>query len=82
MNIDYCIFIVTCYITFCITLCMATKDEYPERYNWWVNELESLGISATKKKLVPNDKTEIRNLTENIKQTLYQDYKTAYSYND
>ena len=61
---------------------MATKDEYPERYNWWVNELESLGISTTKKKKVLNDKTEISNLTENIKQTLYQDYKTAYSYND
>ena len=61
---------------------MATKDECPERYNWWVNELESLGISAAKKKKVLNDKTEIRNLTENIKQTLYQDYKTAYSYND
>ena len=82
MNIDYSIFIVTCYITFCIPLHMATKDECPERYNWWVNELESLGISATKKKKVLNDKTEIRNLTENIKQTLYQDYKTAYSYND
>ena len=82
MNIDYSIFIVTCYITFCITPCMTSKDECPERYNWWLNELESLGISATKKKKVLNDQTEIRNLTENIKQTLYQDYKTAYSYND
>jgi hypothetical protein len=61
---------------------MTSNDECPERYNWWVNELESLGISATKKKKVLYDKTEIRNLTENIKQTLYQDYKTAYSYND
>jgi hypothetical protein len=61
---------------------MTSNDECPERYNWWVNELESLGISATKKKKVLNDKTEIRNLTENIKQTLYQDYKTAYSHND
>lgn len=61
---------------------MVSMDECPERYNWWVNELESLGISTTKKKKVLNDKTEISNLTENIKQTLYQDYKTAYSYND
>ena len=23
---------------------MATKDEHPERYGWWINELNSLGI--------------------------------------
>jgi hypothetical protein len=82
MNIHYSIFIETCYITFRVTPYMATKGECPERYNWWINELESLGISTTKKKKVLNDKTEIRNLTENIKQTLYQDYKTTYNYND
>ena len=61
---------------------MDSVDECPERYSWWINELESLGITTTKKKKELNDKTEIRNLTENIKQTLYQDYKTAYKYND
>jgi hypothetical protein len=25
---------------------MATKEEHPERYGWWLNELETLGISA------------------------------------
>jgi hypothetical protein len=29
----------------CLTL-MATKEEHPERYGWWLNELETLGISA------------------------------------
>jgi len=59
---------------------MASEDECPERYGWWINELESLGINTTKEKKELNDKTEIRNLTENIKQRLYQDYKTTYNY--
>lgn len=58
---------------------MASEDECPERYGWWINELESLGITTKEKKEL-NDKTEIRNLTENIKQRLYQDYKTTYNY--
>ena len=24
---------------------MATKNEHPEKYGWWLNELESLGVS-------------------------------------
>jgi hypothetical protein len=27
---------------------MAAKDEHPERYGWWINELESLGLSVKK----------------------------------
>jgi len=27
---------------------MATISEHPERYGWWLNELESLGISANR----------------------------------
>jgi hypothetical protein len=45
---------------------------------WWLNELDSLGI-APKKTNELNDKREISDLSENIKQILYQDYKTAYS---
>jgi len=51
--------------------------EHPERYGWWLNELDSLGI-RTKKINDLNDLQEIRNLTQNIKQALYQDYKTKY----
>jgi hypothetical protein len=40
-------------------------------------ELESLGISP-KKETVLDDHYEIDSLIENIKQTLLQDYKTAY----
>jgi hypothetical protein len=49
---------------------------------WWLNELHSLGIKP-KKINVLNDIQELRNLTDNIKQTFYQDYETCYSkYND
>jgi hypothetical protein len=54
---------------------MATINEHTERYGWWLNELDSLGIN-TKRINELNDLKEIRNLTENIKQAFYQDYKT------
>jgi hypothetical protein len=57
---------------------MSTKKEYSDRYGWWLNELDSLGI-APKKTNELNDKQEISDLSEKIKQILYQDYKTAYS---
>ncbi len=56
---------------------MATMREHPERYGWWINELESLGLSV-KKINEFNDLDEIRNLTEIIKQDKYLDYKTDY----
>src|SRR5215217_3619149 len=56
-----------------------TKIESSDRYGWWLNELDSLGIVPKKKTNELNDKQEIRDLSENIKQTLYQEYKTAYS---
>jgi hypothetical protein len=54
---------------------MAAISEHPERYGWWLNELDSLGIS-TKRINELNDLKEISNLTENIKQAFYQDYRT------
>jgi len=49
--------------------------EHPERYGWWINELESLGLSV-KKTNEFNDLNEIRGLTEIIERELYQDHKT------
>jgi hypothetical protein len=43
-----------------------------------LTELESLGIEA-KRMSELNGKQELQNLVENIKQTLYQEYKTQYS---
>ena len=54
------------------------KIEHSEKYGWWLNELESLGI-RTKGRSDLKDRKGIRNLTENIKQTLYGEYKTVYS---
>jgi hypothetical protein len=56
---------------------MATSREHPQRYSWWINELESLGLSV-KKINEFNDLDEIRDLTEIIKQDIYLDYKTDY----
>ncbi|MEO9320741.1 MAG: hypothetical protein ABI361_08725 [Nitrososphaera sp.] len=44
-------------------------------------ELESLGISPKRTNEL-NDSQELEALTENVKETYYQDYKTAYSYRD
>jgi hypothetical protein len=57
---------------------MATKQENPQEGNWWLNELESLGVRVK----VINDLNDIRetsNLAENLKQILYQAYKEAYN---
>jgi hypothetical protein len=55
---------------------MSHKSEYPERYGWWRNELASLGI-IVKKRNELNDLRELADLTENIKQTFFQDYKSS-----
>ena len=60
---------------------MATSTdecEYLDKKQWWLNELESLGISPKKTNQL-NDKKEISNLAENIKQTLYHEYKIVYN---
>jgi hypothetical protein len=51
--------------------------EHPERYSWWLNELESLGITLERHGL--NNHKEASDLTEAVKQTLYEDYLLAYS---
>ncbi|MGA9155137.1 MAG: hypothetical protein WBZ36_31525 [Candidatus Nitrosopolaris sp.] len=56
---------------------MATIREHPERYWWWINELESLGLSVNKINEF-NDLDEIRDLTDIIKQDKYLDYMTDY----
>lgn len=60
---------------------MATMIEHPERYGWWINELESLGLSV-KKTNEFNDLKEIRNLAEIIKHSIYLDYKSEYFSNE
>ena len=52
--------------------------EHPEKYGWWINELESLGVDTLGKDGLDNHK-EASDLTEAVKQTLYEDYLQAYS---
>jgi hypothetical protein len=52
--------------------------EHPERYGWWPNELESLGVNTLEKHGLNNHK-EASDLTEAVKQSLYEDYLQTYS---
>jgi hypothetical protein len=54
------------------------EDEHPEKYNWWLNELDSLGINTLKKDGIYN-RREASDLTDVVKQTLYEEYLQAYS---
>jgi hypothetical protein len=51
--------------------------EQPEKYNSWLNELESLGINTLEKNGLSNHK-EASDLAEAVKQTLYEEYLQAY----
>jgi hypothetical protein len=54
------------------------KAERSEKYSWWLNELDSLGINTLQKNGLGNHK-EASDLTEAVKQTLYEEYLQAYS---
>jgi hypothetical protein len=56
------------------------KKEFLHKKEFLKNDLKSLGIDPKKENEL-NDETELRALTEIIKQVYYQDYKTAYSGN-
>ena len=56
----------------------SIKEELPEKFGWWVNELESLGLSVKKANEL-NDIKEISSLTDSIKQILLQDFKNHYN---
>jgi hypothetical protein len=57
---------------------MSNKKEHPQRYSWWISELSSLGIKRMGRNDM-KDRKEITDLTENTKQTLFQEYKTVYN---
>jgi hypothetical protein len=60
---------------------LSKKEEQQQAKNsYWQNELHSLGIVEPKcKKELNDNKEELENLAENIKQAMFQDYKVAYS---
>jgi hypothetical protein len=60
-------------------LSMATKKEYPEKYGWWISELNSLGINTETKNEELRDVQALENLTDEVKQNFIHEYKTSYS---
>jgi hypothetical protein len=54
-----------------------------DKKGYWINELESLGMSPKEIEKDYQSESdcirELANHVENIKQTLYQEYKTSYS---
>lgn len=52
--------------------------EHPERYSWWLNELDSLGISTLEKNGI-NNRSEASDLTDAVKHTFYEEYLVAYN---
>jgi hypothetical protein len=62
------------------TLSKQEKEQRQQQAKdgYWRNELDSLGIEPKEKKEL-NDKEENENLSDIIKQSMFQDYKVAYS---
>ncbi len=54
------------------------KIEHPEQYGWWLNELDPLGISTLQKDGI-NNRRDASDLTDAVKQTLYEEYLGAYN---
>jgi len=57
---------------------MADKNEYPEKYGWWISELNSLGINTDGKNEASTDVQGLENLTDDVEQNFIRDYKTCY----
>jgi hypothetical protein len=62
------------------------EKEQQAKNSYWQNELHSLGILEPKREKKEDDdddlndnKEELQNLADNIKQAMFEDYKLAYS---
>ena len=54
------------------------EKEHTDKKEYLKNELNSLGVEPKRKNQL-NDNEELQNLSDNIKQAMFQDYKIAYS---
>jgi hypothetical protein len=57
----------------------AEQQQQQAKNGYWQNELHSLGIEPKRKRELNEDKEELENLADIIKQAMFQDYKVAYS---
>ena len=55
------------------------QQQQQAKNGYWRNELDSLGIEPKQKKDLDDNKEELENLSDIIKQAMFQDYKVAYS---
>ena len=55
------------------------QQQQQTKKSYWQNELDSLGIEPKQKKELNDNKEELENLADIIKQAMFQDYKLAYS---
>ena len=64
-----------------LTISKIEKEELQQqaKNGYWQNELGSLGIEPKQKKELNDNKEELENLADIIKQAMFQDYKLAYS---
>jgi hypothetical protein len=58
---------------------MTVKD-YPEKYSWWISELNSLGINTEAKYEELTDIQALEDLTDNVKQNFIHEYKNSQRY--
>jgi hypothetical protein len=54
------------------------KDNEKSQVNWWISELDSLGMKKNKQE-ESNKGQVLENLTDDIKQKFIYDYKACYS---
>ena len=64
-----------------INISNAKDNEKSQKVNWWINELDSLGMkkSNSNDKKESNKSQELEDLTDYIKQKFMHDYKAYYS---
>ena len=55
------------------------QQQQQAKNGYWQNELDSLGIEPKRKKEPNDNKEELENLADVVKQAMFQDYKLAYS---
>ena len=64
-----------------INISNAKDNEKSQKVNWWINELDSLGMKKSKQEEEEesNKGQELEDLTDYIKQKFIYNYKTCYS---
>jgi hypothetical protein len=62
-----------------INISNAKDNEKSQKVNWWISELDSLGINKSKQEEESNKGQELEDLTDDIKQKFIYDYKAYYS---